>query len=496
MQFFSTRDHNRVVSASQAIAQGLSDEGGLFVPQSFPQVDVKAICALDYPEMAAAIVGQYLTDYSQEFLQEAAKATYGAAFGGKAGYLAPVSDEVYSLELWHGPTCAFKDYALQLMPKLLVEAKKNLDRTEKTLILVATSGDTGKAALDGYHDIPGVEIAVFFPTGGTSEIQRLQMVTQEGENVAVYAVRGNFDDAQTGVKKVFGDPAIAAELAKRNIRLSSANSINWGRLVPQIVYYFAAYAQLLKAGKVRFGDKVDFCVPTGNFGDILAGYYARKMGLPVKRFICASNANNVLTDFINTGRYDRNRTLHKTISPSMDILVSSNLERLLYDMTGGKGSLVAGWMEQLNTTGVYEVPTDLGDDIRYLFQGFWVDEQETKDTIGTVFNDYGYVLDPHTAVAWHALEKYRLLSSDEAYAIVLSTASPYKFSQSVLEGLNKADLARNDDPFAAAQALHDVTGLPVPPQVAGLREAEILHQDVIDPGQMTAAILDTLEIRC
>ena len=228
MQFFSTRDHNRVVSASQAIAQGLSDEGGLFVPQSFPQVDVKAICALDYPEMAAAIVGQYLTDYSQEFLQEAAKATYGAAFGGKAGYLAPVSDEVYSLELWHGPTCAFKDYALQLMPKLLVEAKKNLDRTEKTLILVATSGDTGKAALDGYHDIPGVEIAVFFPTGGTSEIQRLQMVTQEGENVAVYAVRGNFDDAQTGVKKVFGDPAIAAELAKRNIRLSSANSINWG----------------------------------------------------------------------------------------------------------------------------------------------------------------------------------------------------------------------------------------------------------------------------
>ena len=281
MQFFSTRDRNRVVSASQAIAQGLSDEGGLFVPQSFPQVDVQAICGLEYPEMAAAIVGQYLTDYSQQFLAEAAKATYGKAFGGKAGYLAPVSDSVYSLELWHGPTCAFKDYALQLMPKLLVEAKKNLNRTEKTLILVATSGDTGKAALDGYHDIPGVEIAVFFPTGGTSEIQRLQMATQEGENVAVYAVRGNFDDAQTGVKRVFGDGAIAAELAKRNIRLSSANSINWGRLVPQIVYYFAAYAQLLKAGTIAFGDKVDFCVPTGNFGDILAGYYAKQMGLPV-----------------------------------------------------------------------------------------------------------------------------------------------------------------------------------------------------------------------
>ena len=346
MQFFSTRDHNRVVSASQAIAQGLSDEGGLFVPQSFPQVDVKAICALDYPEMAAAIVGQYLTDYSQEFLQDAAKATYGAAFCGKAGYLAPVSDEVYSLELWHGPTCAFKDYALQLMPKLLVEAKKNLDRTEKTLILVATSGDTGKAALDGYHDIPGVEIAVFFPTGGTSEIQRLQMVTQEGENVAVYAVRGNFDDAQTGVKKVFGDPAIAAELAKRNIRLSSANSINWGRLVPQIVYYFAAYAQLLKAGKVRFGDKVDFCVPTGNFGDILAGYYAKQRGLPVGRLICASNENNVLTDFLTTGTYTAKREFFKTTSPSMDILVSSNLERLLYHVTGSDAE-VAGLMKSL-----------------------------------------------------------------------------------------------------------------------------------------------------
>ena len=247
MQFFSTRDQNRKVTSSEAIAQGLSNEGGLFVPESFPQVDVKALCELDYPAMAAAVIKEYLTDYSQDFLTEAAHKTYGEAFGGKAGYLAPVEGDTYALELWHGPTCAFKDYALQLMPKLLVEAKKNLGRTEKTLILVATSGDTGKAALDGYHDIPGVEIAVFYPTGGTSEIQRLQMATQEGANVAVYAVRGNFDDAQTGVKKVFGDTAIAAELAKRNIRLSSANSINWGRLVPQIVYYFAAYAQLLKA---------------------------------------------------------------------------------------------------------------------------------------------------------------------------------------------------------------------------------------------------------
>ena len=255
MKFFSTRDHDHIVTASQAIAQGLSDEGGLFVPERFPQVDVRALCQLNYPALAAAVVSEYLTDYSKDFLTEATRTTYGEAFGGKAGYLAPVEGDTYALELWHGPTCAFKDYALQLMPKLLVEAKKNLSRTEKTLILVATSGDTGKAALDGYHDIPGVEIAVFYPTGGTSEIQRLQMATQEGANVAVYAVRGNFDDAQTGVKRVFGDKAIAAKLAERNIRLSSANSINWGRLVPQIVYYFAAYAQLLKAGKIAFGDE-------------------------------------------------------------------------------------------------------------------------------------------------------------------------------------------------------------------------------------------------
>ena len=349
MKFFSTRDHSRIVTASQAIAQGLSDEGGLFVPESFPQVDVEALCQLDYPELAAAVVSEYLTDYSKDFLAEAARTTYGEAFGGKAGYLAPVEGDTYALELWHGPTCAFKDYALQLMPKLLVEAKKNLSRTEKTLILVATSGDTGKAALDGYHDIPGVEIAVFYPTGGTSEIQRLQMATQEGANVAVYAVRGNFDDAQTGVKKVFGDKAIAARLAERNIRLSSANSINWGRLVPQIVYYFAAYAQLLKAGKIAFGDKVDFCVPTGNFGDILAGYYAKQMGLPVGKLVCASNQNNVLTDFLSTGTYTAKREFYKTTSPSMDILVSSNLERLLYHVTGSDAE-VAGLMKSLSET--------------------------------------------------------------------------------------------------------------------------------------------------
>ena len=486
MQFFSTRDHNRVVSASQAIAQGLSDEGGLFVPQSFPQVDVKEICALDYPEMAAAIVGQYLTDYSQEFLQEAAKATYGAAFGGKAGYLAPVSDEVYSLELWHGPTCAFKDYALQLMPKLLVEAKKNLDRTEKTLILVATSGDTGKAALDGYHDIPGVEIAVFFPTGGTSEIQRLQMVTQEGENVAVYAVRGNFDDAQTGVKKVFGDPAIVAELAKRNIRLSSANSINWGRLVPQIVYYFAAYAQLLKAGKVRFGDKVDFCVPTGNFGDILAGYYAKQMGLPVGRLICASNENNVLTDFLTTGTYTAKREFFKTTSPSMDILVSSNLERLLYHVTGSDAE-VAGLMKSLSETGSYTVRPETLAAIQESFGCGWSSEAEVAGEIRARYEQDGYLCDTHTAVAFHVAGCHK---REGVPMVVLSTASPYKFPRSVLEALGRT-APQND--FEAMQELEAATGRTAPASLAALRQKAERFNTVIDPEQIAQVALSYQE---
>ena len=482
MQFFSTRDRNRVVSASQAIAQGLSDEGGLFVPQSFPQVDVQAICGLEYPEMAAAIVGQYLTDYSQQFLAEAAKATYGEAFGGKAGYLAPVSDSVYSLELWHGPTCAFKDYALQLMPKLLVEAKKNLNRTEKTLILVATSGDTGKAALDGYHDVPGVEIAVFFPTGGTSEIQRLQMATQEGENVAVYAVRGNFDDAQTGVKRVFGDGAIAAELAKRNIRLSSANSINWGRLVPQIVYYFAAYAQLLKAGKIAFGDKVDFCVPTGNFGDILAGYYAKQMGLPVGKLVCASNENNVLTDFLTTGTYTAKREFFKTTSPSMDILVSSNLERLLYHVTGSDTE-VAALMKSLAETGSYTVRPETLRTIQESFACGWSSEEQVAGEIRARYEQNGYLCDTHTAVAFHVAEQQK---REGVLMVVLSTASPFKFPRSVLEALGHT-APQND--FEAMQELEAVTHHDAPASLAALRQKAERFSTVIDPARIAQVAL-------
>ena len=482
MQFFSTRNHSRIVTSSEAIAQGLSDEGGLFVPASFPQVDVKAVCGMDYPAMATAILKEYLTDYSADFLKEATAATYGAAFGGKAGYLAPVSEGVSALELWHGPTCAFKDYALQLMPKLLVEAKKNLNRTEKTLILVATSGDTGKAALDGYHDVPGIEIAVFYPTGGTSEIQRLQMATQEGANVAVYAVRGNFDDAQTGVKRVFGDKEIAAQLAQRNIRLSSANSINWGRLVPQIVYYFAAYAQLLKAGKIAFGDKVDFCVPTGNFGDILAGYYAKQMGLPVGKLVCASNENNVLTDFLTTGTYTAKREFFKTTSPSMDILVSSNLERLLYHVTGSDTE-VAALMKSLSETGSYSVRPETLAKIQESFDCGWSSEEQVAGEIRARYEEDNYLCDTHTAVAFHvAAQKKR----DGVPMVVLSTASPFKFPRSVLEALGHA-APEND--FEAMTQLEQATGHTAPVSLSALRQKAERFDAVIDPAQIAEVAL-------
>lgn len=483
MQFFSTRDQSRKVTASEAIAQGLSQEGGLFVPESFPQVDVQALCGLDYPTLAAEILKQYLTDYSPEFLTSATQQSYGSAFGGKAGAMAPVCPGTWALELWHGPTCAFKDYALQLMPKLLVEAKRNLGRTEQTRILVATSGDTGKAALDGYHDVPGVDIAVFYPTGGTSEIQRLQMATQEGANVAVYAVQGNFDDAQTGVKKVFGDPAVAAALAEKGVRLSSANSINWGRLVPQIVYYFAAYGQLLRAGEISFGDPVDFCVPTGNFGDILAGYYAKRMGLPVGMLICASNENNVLTDFLSTGCYAARRTFYKTTSPSMDILVSSNLERLLYHITGSDAA-VAGWMQSLNETGSYTVDKDTLAAIQQSFGCGWASEAEVCQEIRARYEQDGYLCDTHTAVAFHvAAQKKR----ENVPMVVLSTASPFKFPRSVLEALGHT-APEND--FEAMSALEAATGRTAPASLAALRTKAERFYAVIRPEQIAQVALD------
>ena len=481
MQFFSTRDQNRKVTSSEAIAQGLSNEGGLFVPESFPQVDVKALCELDYPAMAAAVIKEYLTDYSQDFLTEAARKTYGDAFGGKAGYLAPVEGDTYALELWHGPTCAFKDYALQLMPKLLVEAKKNLGRTETTRILVATSGDTGKAALAGYADLDGIEIEVFYPNAGTSEIQHLQMATQKGDNVQVYAVEGNFDDAQTGVKRVFADESVAAELEARHIRLSSANSINWGRLVPQIVYYFYAYFRLAEQGAVAWGKPVDFCVPTGNFGDILAGYYAKQMGLPVGKLICASNKNNVLTDFIKTGTYDARRTFYKTTSPSMDILISSNLERLLLH-TSGSAEKVEGWMQELAATGKYTVDAETLAKIQASFAAGYADDAAGATEIRVRFERDGYLCDTHTAVAFHVAEANR----SDAPMVVLSTASPFKFPRDVLAALGET--APESD-FATMAALTAKTGAAAPASLRELDKLPVRFNTVIEPAEIRAAAL-------
>lgn len=481
MQYQSTRDSRLRVSASEAIVRGLAPQSGLFVPETFPQADLDAWKHLSYPELAQKVLAGFLTDYSADFLKQATEATYGAAFGGKAGRTVKVQDGLYSLELWHGPTCAFKDYALQLMPKLLVEAKRNLNRTETTRILVATSGDTGKAALAGYAGLEGIEISVFYPNAGTSEIQRLQMVTQTGENVQVYAVEGNFDDAQTGVKRVFADETVAAELEKRNIRLSSANSINWGRLVPQIVYYFYAYFRLAEQGAVAWGEPVDFCVPTGNFGDILAGYYAKRMGLPVGKLVCASNKNNVLTDFIRTGTYDARRTFYKTTSPSMDILISSNLERLLYHVSGSSEK-VAAWMQELAQTGKYTVDAETLAKIQQNFAAGFAGDEEGAAEIRARFEQDRYLCDTHTAVAFRVAETCR----SAAPMVVLSTASPFKFPRDVLAALGTQ--APESD-FAAMSALTEETGEEAPVSLRQLDKLPVRFTEVIAPDAIRAAAL-------
>ncbi len=481
MDYQSTRGGACGVSASEAIVRGLAPDGGLYVPQSFPKADLQAWKNLSYPQLAEKVVGSFLTDYDPVFLSQATETTYGAAFAGKAGHVEKVHDGMYSLELWHGPTCAFKDYALQLMPKLLLQGKKNLGRTETTRILVATSGDTGKAALAGYAGLEGIEISVFYPNAGTSEIQRLQMATQQGENVHVYAVDGNFDDAQTGVKKVFADASVAEALEQRGIRLSSANSINWGRLVPQIVYYFYTYFRVAENGTVAWGEPVDFCVPTGNFGDILAGYYAKRMGLPVGRLVCASNENNVLTDFIRTGTYDARREFHKTASPSMDILISSNLERLLYHVSGS-AEKVAAWMKDLNEQGYYTVDAQTLAGIQESFACGCADDAQGAQQIRDRFEHDGYLCDTHTAVAFCVAEACR----SAAPMVVLSTASPFKFPRDVLHALG-SEAPESD--FEAMRMLTEKTGCAAPAALSCLREMPVRFTEIIAPAQIRDAAL-------
>ncbi len=481
MLYHSTRNKENPVDSAQAVLNGLAPDGGLYVPESLPQVDVEAILHMDTYGMATAIIGAMLPDIPD--MPKLVENAYRGKFTAEDLTPTVPAGDFTVLELFHGPTSAFKDVALCMLPQLLTAAKTYKGMEENILILTATSGDTGKAALEGFKDVPGIKICVFYPHGGVSKVQRAQMATQEGNNVAVFAVEGNFDDAQTGVKNIFA--TVKDELTPGNARLSTANSINIGRLAPQITYYFKAYADLLRRGVIRMGDKVNFSVPTGNFGDILAGYLAKKLGLPVGTLICASNANNVLTDFINTGMYDRRRPLHKTISPSMDILVSSNLERLLYLMTGDT-ELVAGLMKQLNTEGFYQVPESLQSDIRAEFWGGCCDDEQTKKIIGDVFRKTGYLCDTHTAAGWAVAEEYQAKTGDKTPMVVLSTASPYKFPAAVLSALEDNQLA---DEFDKMDRLCELTGVKMPENLAAVRYKKELHTAVIAKEQMLSNIL-------
>ncbi|PWM20994.1 MAG: threonine synthase [Oscillospiraceae bacterium] len=490
MQYTSTRDSSLSVSSSYAIAHGISAEGGLFLPCEIPQVDLKWIrrlCDMEYPQRAQQVLSLFLTDFKDAELAEAVEAAYtnGVFEEDWAAPLSDLSDGRFVLELWHGPTCAFKDMALQLLPHLMVSAARRVLDGKQILILVATSGDTGKAALEGFHDVDGVKIAVFYPNEGVSPMQQLQMATQKGDNVAVYAIEGNFDNAQTEVKKIFTDPEMIRRMAACDTVFSSANSINWGRLVPQIVYYFSAYADLVACECVKLGDPVNFVVPTGNFGNILAGYYAKRMGLPVNKLICASNRNDVLTDFMHNGVYDANRSFYTTISPSMDILISSNLERLLYELCGKDDRQVAEMMQQLKENRRYAITPEMKEKLDADFWGGAADEDTCRNIIRKTLDEIGYLIDPHTAVAFSVYEQYKAETGDTIPAIILSTASPFKFAGSVLEALGAQ---RPADEFAAVKALSEGTGAPVPESLAALEKAKIRFTKVLLPDEMPREI--------
>ncbi len=488
MGFVSTRDASHVTDAAGAVLRGLAPDGGLFVPQEIPAFTAEEIAAMagePYNAIAARVLERFLPGFDHGELAGFAEAAYSGFDDPAVTPLHALGGGLWTLELFHGPTCAFKDLALQMLPYLLAASVKKCGEDHTVAILVATSGDTGKAALAGFSDVPGTKIGVFYPDGGVSDIQRAQMVTQEGANVQVLGVRGNFDDAQTGVKQIFSDGALSERLRRRGIVLSSANSINWGRLAPQIAYYYAAYAQLLSAGAVRMGERIDFTVPTGNFGDILAGYYAKRSGLPVERLICASNANNVLTDFLRTGVYDKNRPFLLTMSPSMDILVSSNLERLLY-LVGGSDAQTAAWMEQLRAAGRYDVGAALRDRIAAEgFAAYCADEAQTAQTIRETWAERGYLADPHTAVGLCAAAQHRRRTGDDRPCVVLSTASPFKFAGSMLSSLGQPAAG---DGFAALRALSAFSGQDVPAPLAGLEDKPERFCGVVAPAAMSESM--------
>ena len=497
MNYNSTRNSEVLKTSKFAIANGISTEGGLFVPCEIPKLSLKQIedlATANYRTIAKTVLSKFLTDFTKEEIENCVNSAYTSK-KFESDDIAPLhklNGTASVLELWHGPTCAFKDMALQILPHLMMTSAKEVLDNKKIVILVATSGDTGKAALEGFRDVEGTGILVFYPEDGVSRIQKLQMNTQEGENVSVCGINGNFDHAQSGVKKIFTDPEMRSKLDENNMIFSSANSINWGRLVPQVVYYVASYCRLIKNGEIKAGDKVNFVVPTGNFGNILAGYYAMQMGVPVNKLICASNSNNVLTDFLKTGTYDKNRKFFTTVSPSMDILISSNLERLVYDMSGKDDKKLTEYMTSLSTEGKYTVDSEIKEKISNLFVGGCCSDEETLETIKGTFDKYNYLCDTHTAVAVKVYEDYYKETGDLTKTVIVSTASPYKFSGDVLTALDPEFKA--EDEFEVIEKLENISGTTAPAQLKNLKNKEVRFNNVCDKDDMQKVVLQNLKI--
>ena len=499
MLYNSTENNKEVVSAAQAIAQGICKDGGLFVPQELPKYTeetFKSLLGLSYNERAKIVFSDFLTDFTEEEIADCVDKAYTVEkFGSECP--APLvakkynDNEINIMELWHGPTCAFKDMALQILPHFLTKSLKKTYDGKTAVILVATSGDTGKAALAGFADVPGTKIIVFYPKYGVSPIQEKQMVTQKGDNTFVVGITGNFDDAQTGVKKMFSDAELAKYMDEKGYQFSSANSINIGRLVPQMVYYVYAYTRLVADGTIKAGDKINVDVPTGNFGNILAAYYAKEMGLPIAKFICASNDNKVLFDFFQTGTYDRNREFILTTSPSMDILISSNLERLIYKIAGNDAEKNSELMKELTTDGVYTITDDMKAKLAEFYGGY-ATEAETAATIKKVYESDDYIIDTHTAVAATVYEKYVAETGDKTPTVIASTASPYKFTRSVMNAIDPEYDSKTD--FELVDELEKLSGVKVPQAIEDIRSAKVLHDTVCDKEDMLAEVKGFLNI--
>ncbi|MCL2055074.1 MAG: threonine synthase [Oscillospiraceae bacterium] len=497
MYYNSTRNSGVKITAAEAIVQGISLDGGLFLPCKIPALSMEKIAGLGdirYSKRAAFIFSKYLTDFTEEEIRYCTESAYNDKSFDSENIveMENIAEGVYLLELWRGPTCAFKDMALQILPYLLSVSAKKININKEIVILTATSGDTGKAALDGFKDVDGTKIIVFYPDEGVSAIQKLQMTTQDGDNVAVCGVRGNFDDCQSGVKALFTDLEVNKLLEEKGMVFSSANSINWGRLLPQIVYYVSSYALLVKNGDIKAGEKINIAVPTGNFGNILAAYLAMEMGIPVNKFICASNKNNVLTDFIKTGVYDKNREFFTTLSPSMDILISSNLERLLYIMCGRDDTLVKEWFDKLAKDGRYEVTDTLKAKLAESFYGGFCDDEQTKETIKEIYDKYSYTLDTHTAAAVRVYEDYKAETGDCLKTVIASTASPYKFGNSVIEAITSEPLPAATDEFAVIDKLFKLSGMSVPQSLSELKNKKVRFDTVIGKDELQAYVFKTI----